>query len=186
VAKAVEQRREWPAECGGNQRHAKAAARRQYPGQQVAHQPVLQRALVGFLDAHPRLVDQVHVIDAGRAGRHAGEAGQAAVDMQRDFAGSRLVVLQHVLDQVDAAARRIELVAELQIGRASGGAEAAMDAAPQDGVASWISGSASWAREKEVCIMCMATRLRSSHGTRFLGVRLELGMGLRPLLRIGR
>ncbi len=44
----------------------------------------------------------------------------------------RPVILQHVLDQVDAAARRIELVAQQHIGRTGRGAEAAMDAGAQD------------------------------------------------------
>ena len=44
----------------------------------------------------------------------------------------RPVVLQHVLDQVDAPARGIELVAEQHIGRAGRGAEAAMHAGAQD------------------------------------------------------
>src|SRR5262249_48611083 len=38
----------------------------------------------------------------------------------------------HVLDEVDASARRIELVAEQHVGRAGGGAEPAMHAGPQD------------------------------------------------------
>ncbi len=69
---------------------------------------------------------------ARRAGGHAGEAGQAAVDMLDDLGGRRPVVLQHVLDQVDAPARGIELVAEQHIGRAGRGAEAAMHAGAQD------------------------------------------------------
>ena len=47
----------------------------------------------------------MHVVHAGRAGRHAGEAGEAAVDVLDDLGRSRPVVLQHVLDQVDAPAR---------------------------------------------------------------------------------
>ena len=42
------------------------------------------------------------------------------------------VLLQHLLDQVDAPARAIELVAEQHIGRAGRGAEAAMHAGAQD------------------------------------------------------
>ena len=42
------------------------------------------------------------------------------------------VVLQHVLDEVDAAARAVEFVAEQHIGRAGRGAEAAMHAGAQD------------------------------------------------------
>src|SRR5208283_786356 len=44
----------------------------------------------------------------------------------------RAVVLQHLLDQVDAAARAIELVAEEHVGWAGRGAEAAMDALADD------------------------------------------------------
>ena len=97
-----------------------------------ADQPVEQRPPVGLLDMGARMVDQMHVVDAGRAGRHAGEAGQAAVDMGDDLGVGRPAVLQHVLDQVDAAARRIELVAERHIGRAGRRAEAAMHAFAQD------------------------------------------------------
>ena len=87
---------------------------------------------VGRLDMRAGMIDEMHVIDAGRAGGHAGEAGQAAVDMLDHLAPRRLAVLQHVLDQIDAAARRIDLVAEQHIGRAGRGAEAAMDASAQD------------------------------------------------------
>jgi hypothetical protein len=44
----------------------------------------------------------------------------------------RPLVLEHVLDQVDAPAWRIELVAVEYIGRACRGAEAAMNAGTQD------------------------------------------------------
>ena len=78
------------------------------------------------------VVDEMHVMDAGRTGRHAGEARQAAVDMQRDLRRRRPVVLKHVLDEVDAAAGRIELVAVQHVGRAGGGAKAAMHAGAQN------------------------------------------------------
>src|SRR4051794_34885234 len=42
--------------------------------------------------------------------------------------------LEHVLDQVDAAARAVELVTEQHVGRAGRGAEAAMHAFAQDGL----------------------------------------------------
>ena len=93
------------AEPRQRQRGAEAAGMRQHPGQHGAGQPVEQRPPVGLLDMRAGMVDQVHVIDARRAGRHAGEAGQAAVDMGDDLLVRRAAVLQHVLDQVDAAAR---------------------------------------------------------------------------------
>ena len=74
----------------------------------------------------------MHVVHARRARGHAGEARQAAVDVLDHLGGRRPVVLQHVLDQVDAPARGIELVAEQHIGRAGRGAEAAMHAGAQD------------------------------------------------------
>ena len=48
--------------------------------------------------------------------------------------GGDRALLEHLLDQVDAAARGIALIAEQHIGRAGGGAEAAMDAALEHGV----------------------------------------------------
>ena len=78
------------------------------------------------------MIDQMHVVHAGGTGGHAGEAGEAAVDMLDHFGGRRLAALQHVLDQIDAPARRIEFVAEQEIGRAGGGAEAAMHAGAED------------------------------------------------------
>ena len=47
------------------------------------------------------MIDQVHVVHARRAGRHAGKAGKAPVDMGDDRVVGRPVVLQHVLDEVD-------------------------------------------------------------------------------------
>src|SRR5579863_7236345 len=44
------------------------------------------------------------------------------------------VLLQHLLDEIDSAARAIELVAEQDIGRTGRGAEPAMHALAQDGV----------------------------------------------------
>ena len=95
-------------------------------------QPVGQRPAICLLDMRAGVIDQMHVVHARRAGGHAGEARKAAVDVLDDLARRRPVVLQHVLDQVDAPARRIELVAEQHIGRAGRGAEAAMHAGAQD------------------------------------------------------
>ncbi|MGY4329723.1 hypothetical protein ACVWWG_004140 [Bradyrhizobium sp. LB7.2] len=116
------------------QHHAHAETPRvgQDEGQQPAQQPLRQRPLITLLDPDPGLVDKVHVIDPRGAGRHAGQARQAAVDMLDHFSRRRQVLLQHLLDQIDAAARAIELVAKQHIGRTGRGAEAAMDAGAQD------------------------------------------------------
>ncbi len=106
------------------------------PGQHDAEQPA-QGAVrpgphIGSLDVMSRMVDEMHVVHARRAGRHAGQARQATVDMLHHLSGRRAVVLQHVLDEVDAAARAVELVAEQRVGRAGRGAETAMHAGAQD------------------------------------------------------
>src|ERR1700733_16007731 len=79
----------------------------------------------------PGMVNKMHVIDARGAGRHARQAGEAPVDMLDHLGRRRAVVLQHVLDQVDAAPRAVELVAEQDVGRACRSAEAAVHAAAQ-------------------------------------------------------
>lgn len=52
--------------------------------------------------------------------------------MGDDFFIGRLVILQHVLDQIDAATRRIQFVALDQIGRAGGAAKSAMHTIAQN------------------------------------------------------
>ncbi len=104
----------------------------QHGGEERPQRPVRGGPAVGLLDIGAGVVDEVHVVDARRAGRHAGEAGEAAVDVLHDLRRRGLAALQHVLHQVDAAARGIELVAEEEVGRAGRGAEAAMHAGAQD------------------------------------------------------
>ena len=87
---------------------------------------------VGLLDMRTRMIDEMHVVHPGGARRHAGQTGQAAVDVLHDFGRHRPFVLQHVLDQVDAPARRIELVAVEHVSRTSRGTETAMHAGAQD------------------------------------------------------
>src|SRR5215475_13869825 len=48
------------------------------------------------------------------------------------LARRRLVLFEHILDQINSAARGIELVAEQDVGRASRRAESAMNAGAQD------------------------------------------------------
>src|SRR6185503_108599 len=74
----------------------------------------------------------MHIVHARWTCRHAREARQAPVDMFHHIAGRRLVLLEHLLDQVDASARRIELVPKKHIGRARGRAKSAMHASAQD------------------------------------------------------
>jgi hypothetical protein len=78
------------------------------------------------------MVDQVHVVHARWACCHAGQAGQAAVDMGDSLNVRRTVILQHLLDQVDAAARTVEFIAKRHIGRTGRRAEPAMNALAQN------------------------------------------------------
>ncbi len=100
--------------------------------EQGAGETLPEAALAGLLDVRAGVIDEVHVVDAAGTGGHAREAGEAAVDVALDLGAGRAVVLEHLLHQVDAAARAVALVAQQHVGGAGGGAEAAVHAAPQD------------------------------------------------------
>jgi hypothetical protein len=105
---------------------------RDHLGQNPAQDAVAQGAFVGLFHIGTRLINQVHVIHARRAGCHAGKAGQATIQM---FDGARISGppgFQHFLDQVDPPTRAVQLVPQDLICRASRGAKAAMHARPQD------------------------------------------------------
>ena len=127
-----QQGRERPAEPRHDHAGAKQVRPRQHQRQHRAQGPLGQRPRIVPLDPDPRLIDQMHVVHARRTGGHAGEAGQAAVDMLDHLRRRRAVLFQHLLDQVDPPARAIELVAEQHIGRTGRGAEPAMHAGAQD------------------------------------------------------
>src|SRR5262245_41334338 len=80
-------------------------------------------------------------MDARRARRHAREARQAAIDMRHDLCARGPIVLEHLLDQVDAAARTVELVSEQHVGRTGRGAESTVHALAENRLArgdAWI------------------------------------------------
>ena len=78
-------------------------------------------------------IEQAAVLHARRARRLAIAAGQAAVEVELGLRGDRLA-FQHLLHEVDAAARPVELVAQELVRRARRRAKAAMHARAQDGV----------------------------------------------------
>ena len=125
---------ERPYQAGRRHRHAEAARARQDAGQQPAQQPLVPGAGVGLLDVAAAVVDQVHVVHAGRASRHAGQAAEAAVHVLDHVRGGGATGFEHVLHQVDAAARTIQFVAEQHEGRAGGRAHAAMYAGAEHAV----------------------------------------------------
>src|SRR5712692_7161714 len=86
-----------------------------------------------FFDQFSPDIEQAPVLNARRAGRLAGAAGQTAVEVQARLVGDPLP-FERLLHEVDAPARPVVLVAEQQIGRAGRGAEAAVHALAQDRV----------------------------------------------------
>ncbi len=127
-----QQRRQRLGEAAQHHGPAERSRPRHQPGEQAAHEAIGRRPRIGLLDAMPAVIDQVHVVHARRAGRHAGQARQAAIDVPHLLHRGRAVALQHRLDEIDAAARTVALVAQQHEGRARGGAEAAMHALAQD------------------------------------------------------
>jgi hypothetical protein len=71
-------------------------------------------------------------MNARRTRGHASEAREASIYVQRVFGCGCAILLQHLLDQVDASARAIELVTKEHVGRARRRAEAAVNARAQD------------------------------------------------------
>ena len=114
------------------QSSAKALPRGDKPNEDCAHQAVGERTAIGLFDLDPRVIDKPAVIDARGAGRHAGEAAEAMVD-RPDVVGLDLAAgLEQILDEIDAPARAVALVARCHIGRAGRGAESAMHARAQN------------------------------------------------------
>ena len=120
------------SDFGAEQRDPKACRIGQDTGENPAQGAVRQGPFVVVFDIGTGVIDQVHVVNARRAGGHAGKARQAAVDVFDGFGVWRALVLQHVLDQVDAATGAIKLIAKDLIGRAGRGAKPAMHAGAQD------------------------------------------------------
>ena len=119
---------------GAEQRQAQAPGMGHERGDQPAQPAFAARATASRFDMNARVVDEAHVVDAGRAGRGTGKAGEAAVDMPHGGGIGRAVGLQHLLDHVDAPARAVALVPQQQIGGAGRQAQAAMDAGLEDAV----------------------------------------------------
>ena len=114
--------------------HGRAEQRRGQAGlEQPAHGFLAGRALHAFLHDLAADIHQVAVGHAAGTGGLAVAAGQAAVQVQLRLARDRRT-FQHLLHQVDAAARAVEFVAQQLVGGASGEAEAAVHAFAQDGL----------------------------------------------------
>ena len=121
-----------PDQAGGPHRPPDLTRIGQNAAQQIAKQALHQRPLVGPLHMASRMIHQMHVMNTGGTGRHAGQTGQTPVDMFGDFRVRRPVILQHVLDQINSTTGRIEFVAQGHISRAGGSAKSAVDAIAQN------------------------------------------------------
>ena len=77
-------------------------------------------------------VDELSVIDTGRAGGFTVSAGQASVQVRLSQPAG-LFALKHLLDQVDAAARSVQFIAKKLVGWAGCRTETAVHALAKDG-----------------------------------------------------
>ena len=116
----------------GGKRKSEAVWIRENGAEKSPEQPVRERPSKRLFDMASRPIDKMHIVHAGRAGRHAGEARKTAVDVLDGQRVGGPVLFEHVLDKVDASARRIEFVAKQHEGRAGRVAEAAMDAGAEN------------------------------------------------------
>jgi hypothetical protein len=130
----AQQAGERACEARGPERDTEARRIGQRRRQQPADRAVLEAAPAGRVDMCARVVDEMHVVDPARTGRHARQAGQAAVDVPAHDRRGAAAALEHFLHQVDAPARAVAFVAEQDVGWAGGRAEPAMHAFSQDAV----------------------------------------------------
>ena len=121
-----------PRQTRTKQRRPEQPGPGQYQAQHRPECPLRPGTAIGLFDIGARMIDQMHVVHAGGARGHAGQARQAAIDVADDLFRRRPVRFQHVLDQVNAPARTIEFVAQQHEGRTGGGAKSTMHAGPQD------------------------------------------------------
>src|SRR6202162_1499272 len=101
--------------------------------EQPAPQPVPRLSRHLLLHQVAADVDKAPVFDSRGACRLARAAGDAAVQVQLRARGDRRA-LEHLLHEVDATARAVELVAQQVVGGTGREAEAAMHALAQDRV----------------------------------------------------
>ena len=78
-------------------------------------------------------IDEASIAHPRGTGGFATAAGEAAIEVQLSFSAD-LVTLEHLLDEIDATARAVQLVAQQLIRRARRRAKAAMHASAQDRV----------------------------------------------------
>ena len=123
---------ERPAQRRAQQRQPEHPGIRQHTRQHPAEHAVRQRPGIGLFDIGTAVIDQVHVIDAGRTGRHARQTREAAIKMLGELGRRRLAALERLLHQVDAAARAVQFITLQYISRACRRTEAAVHTFPEN------------------------------------------------------
>ncbi len=94
----------------------------------AAEQAIGERARIAPLDLRARRFDERRVLHAGRTRRDARHAAEAGVEMADERRRHLRAAFEARLHQVDAAARRVHLLAPQHIGRTGRQAEAAVHA----------------------------------------------------------
>jgi hypothetical protein len=101
------------------------------PAQHAARERGRRTAAHTGFDYMASDVEQAAVVHARRARGLARPAGETAIEVELRLLRDRLA-FQHLLHEIDAPARPVELVAEYLVSRAGRGAEAAVHALAQD------------------------------------------------------
>jgi hypothetical protein len=89
-------------------------------GEQQAGEPAAPPGPPVALDVGARRLQQRAKAHAGRTCRLAGAAAETEIEVIRELLGDRQAPLGHRAHQVEAAARRVHLLAEDPVGRALG------------------------------------------------------------------
>src|SRR5580658_8871703 len=103
-------------------------------GNERSKQTITPRALVVSIDVVAGMVDEVHVVDLGAAGRHACEARQAGVEVLHRCGIRGIRLRQHGANQIDASARRLVLIMRDYIGGTCRGTESEVIASLYDAI----------------------------------------------------
>ena len=113
--------------------HGRAKERRcQTHFERATQQPFAGRAFNTLFHQLATNVNQLAIFHAAGAGAFAVAAGQTAVQVQLGLACGRNA-FQHLFDEVDAATRAVQFVAQQLIRGAGGGAKTAVHTLAQDG-----------------------------------------------------
>ena len=102
------------------------------------------------------MIYQMHVIHTRGACRHTGQAGQAAIYMFDRFLIRDPLIFQHILNQIDSAARAVQLITQNLIGGTCRSAKAAVDTAAQNIIGAFDLGIS----ELRFCEMCLHQLIR--------------------------